>query len=134
MALTDSEGQLLGICHNPQPIWSLARMAKPEWGAGCPFCLDLSERCTAAADALRTGSMVLVHDLAGLAHVALPLSLGDRHLGTLIAGQVFDRYPEPLALERVAREFGLSAQRDRKSTRLNSSHGSISYAVFCLKK
>src|SRR5207245_10799400 len=26
------------------------------------------------------------------------------------------------------------AQLDRKSTRLNSSHGSISYAVFCLKK
>src|SRR5207245_4126102 len=26
------------------------------------------------------------------------------------------------------------AERDRKSTRLNSSHGSISYAVFCLKK
>src|SRR6516164_11219651 len=25
-------------------------------------------------------------------------------------------------------------QRDRKSTRLNSSHSSISYAVFCLKK
>src|SRR3989337_378915 len=25
-------------------------------------------------------------------------------------------------------------QTDRKSTRLNSSHGSISYAVFCLKK
>src|SRR2546422_7520399 len=29
-----------------------------------------------------------------------------------------------------AREF----PRDRKSTRLNSSHGYISYAVFCLKK
>src|SRR5256884_2734035 len=27
-----------------------------------------------------------------------------------------------------------SRQRDRKSTRLNSSHGYISYAVFCLKK
>src|SRR6266513_5343490 len=26
------------------------------------------------------------------------------------------------------------AERDRKSTRLNSSHVSISYAVFCLKK
>src|SRR2546422_5305978 len=25
-------------------------------------------------------------------------------------------------------------ERDRKSTRLNSSHGYISYAVFCLKK
>src|SRR5208282_6600331 len=28
----------------------------------------------------------------------------------------------------------LCRRRDRKSTRLNSSHGSISYAVFCLKK
>src|SRR2546429_823912 len=28
----------------------------------------------------------------------------------------------------------LRAHRDRKSTRLNSSHGYISYAVFCLKK
>src|SRR5438309_8962723 len=28
----------------------------------------------------------------------------------------------------------LRADRDRKSTRLNSSHSSISYAVFCLKK
>src|SRR2546422_4702643 len=28
----------------------------------------------------------------------------------------------------------LRAFRDRKSTRLNSSHGYISYAVFCLKK
>src|SRR6266542_4710739 len=27
-----------------------------------------------------------------------------------------------------------SWRSDRKSTRLNSSHGSISYAVFCLKK
>src|SRR5687768_18071024 len=27
-----------------------------------------------------------------------------------------------------------SAFKDRKSTRLNSSHGYISYAVFCLKK
>src|SRR2546422_8513977 len=28
----------------------------------------------------------------------------------------------------------LGVARDRKSTRLNSSHGYISYAVFCLKK
>src|SRR2546422_2439914 len=28
----------------------------------------------------------------------------------------------------------LSVRQDRKSTRLNSSHGYISYAVFCLKK
>src|SRR2546422_5434101 len=29
---------------------------------------------------------------------------------------------------------GKNFRRDRKSTRLNSSHGYISYAVFCLKK
>src|SRR3712207_8689809 len=34
------------------------------------------------------------------------------------------------ALELVGRDEG----RDRKSTRLNSSHANISYAVFCLKK
>src|SRR3712207_9011864 len=34
------------------------------------------------------------------------------------------------ALGAVAR----GAQPDRKSTRLNSSHANISYAVFCLKK
>src|SRR2546422_1172208 len=29
---------------------------------------------------------------------------------------------------------GIDPRQDRKSTRLNSSHGYISYAVFCLKK
>src|SRR5256885_11336728 len=31
-------------------------------------------------------------------------------------------------------DLGMKAYRDRKSTRLNSSHLVISYAVFCLKK
>src|SRR5690348_13666897 len=31
-------------------------------------------------------------------------------------------------------KFIIELERDRKSTRLNSSHPSISYAVFCLKK
>src|SRR5207249_11749741 len=30
--------------------------------------------------------------------------------------------------------YSVTARKDRKSTRLNSSHVSISYAVFCLKK
>src|SRR3712207_7319538 len=30
--------------------------------------------------------------------------------------------------------LGVAADEDRKSTRLNSSHANISYAVFCLKK
>src|SRR6266487_4965758 len=35
---------------------------------------------------------------------------------------------------RHCRRWRRSASGDRKSTRLNSSHPSISYAVFCLKK
>src|SRR6266852_4040856 len=41
------------------------------------------------------------------------------------------RGKEPGAGRRGRRE---RHRQDRKSTRLNSSHGSISYAVFCLKK
>src|SRR3712207_8958462 len=39
-----------------------------------------------------------------------------------VAGMLLDPLPDRPALE------------DRKSTRLNSSHANISYAVFCLKK
>src|SRR3712207_8206680 len=35
---------------------------------------------------------------------------------------------------RLQPELRLPEVRDRKSTRLNSSHANISYAVFCLKK
>src|SRR2546430_7885868 len=57
-----------------------------------------------------------------LAQVALP---EPRHLGLvdLEPGQaIVVTYPE------------LAKAEDRKSTRLNSSHSQISYAVFCLKK
>src|SRR5690554_2041187 len=37
-------------------------------------------------------------------------------------------------ISRAHRGIGLIRPRDRKSTRLNSSHVRISYAVFCLKK
>src|SRR5690242_21202908 len=47
---------------------------------------------------------------------------------TVDRGDAADRLPGPLG------GFALVRQRDRKSTRLNSSHMSISYAVFCLKK
>src|SRR2546430_12567387 len=40
----------------------------------------------------------------------------------------------PLVRPVVAGVVGALPARDRKSTRLNSSHSQISYAVFCLKK
>lgn len=109
VALTDSEGHILGAGHNPQPIWTLIRGATTQQNSGCPFCLAPPLSCTAVADALQTGRTMMVRDQAGLAHVAVPLTLGNQRLGALIAGQVFDRYPEPLPLQRVAKEFGASA-------------------------
>src|ERR1035438_10772940 len=55
----------------------------------------------------------------------------------LITAEAFDLQPARDArLLSVAANSGLShsANTDRKSTRLNSSHLGISYAVFCLKK
>src|SRR3712207_7412435 len=41
--------------------------------------------------------------------------------------------PERDRVERTG-DLAVAAEEDRKSTRLNSSHANISYAVFCLKK
>src|SRR5690348_18115165 len=41
---------------------------------------------------------------------------------------------DPERLDLLPRAGADGRQQDRKSTRLNSSHPSISYAVFCLKK
>src|SRR3712207_6957910 len=70
---------------------------------------------------------------------------------TLFRSVVEDRWWDPEELRRSYYELALAdgrvavvyrcavsgrwfRQRDRKSTRLNSSHANISYAVFCLKK
>src|SRR3712207_7447996 len=45
-----------------------------------------------------------------------------------------DDEAEELFDDHVRRDGLVAACEDRKSTRLNSSHANISYAVFCLKK
>src|SRR2546427_3286215 len=50
------------------------------------------------------------------------------------AQRLFDR-SEPTAQTQLGhRQVFFQLRQDRKSTRLNSSHSQISYAVFCLKK
>src|SRR3712207_8482480 len=75
-------------------------------------------------------------------HDALPISAdrgaegrvraGDHppHDGPRAAGHLLPRLPPRRAPDGDHVRRG----RDRKSTRLNSSHANISYAVFCLKK
>src|SRR2546422_6566469 len=49
-------------------------------------------------------------------------------------GQGFFQAAFLQALDAWVQQQDEGASADRKSTRLNSSHGYISYAVFCLKK
>src|SRR2546430_3427238 len=58
---------------------------------------------------------------------------GQRFGGEDLAPPDHEHEVEPQALQQRAR-LGIVDARDRKSTRLNSSHSQISYAVFCLKK
>src|SRR2546429_6182907 len=75
-------------------------------------------------------------------HDALPILLGeatiidisdfervDMRVGRVLEAEPFPEARKPAYKLRI--DFG---KGDRKSTRLNSSHGYISYAVFCLKK
>src|SRR3712207_8835293 len=75
----------------------------------------------------------LFRSAADLAHVDRVLILVDRgaHLAKR-AAQL--RLPLPLNRDLRERHDGGGEDEDRKSTRLNSSHANISYAVFCLKK
>src|SRR3712207_8444921 len=66
------------------------------------------------ADALLTAPVDLVRSTGTTTFTGALRSLAERSINPLVEG---DRL-----------------QADRKSTRLNSSHANISYAVFCLKK
>src|SRR3712207_7833892 len=71
--------------------------------------------------------------------------LKGKKIGLIHLDAPYGKEPIPL-LESLAKDMGfelklypvpaaeMQNQSDRKSTRLNSSHANISYAVFCLKK
>src|SRR3712207_8718364 len=74
---------------------------------------------------------------------------GDRMSDTLLPGTTATRVPTARLTQNVLHPQGVDpagpgeavlfvhgnvSSADRKSTRLNSSHANISYAVFCLKK
>src|SRR5206468_6981051 len=57
----------------------------------------------------------------------------ERQTDTII-GSISGVRPTATASEKKNASCHLCLEKDRKSTRLNSSHDQISYAVFCLKK
>src|SRR3712207_7740051 len=67
--------------------------------------------------------------------ICRPLRRPGDHVGGRRPGDRADRPPGVPPVEGLDDpDLRLRQRRDRKSTRLNSSHANISYAVFCLKK
>src|SRR2546429_1092227 len=64
-------------------------------------------------------------------HDALPISRGRQHRAPAVRHRL---QPPPPGVRARPGQRPVRDPGDRKSTRLNSSHGYISYAVFCLKK
>src|SRR3712207_2697111 len=84
--------------------------------------------------------------LPAIARLVQPTPQGPRADGDALRGQVVRQQRHRPARGLVAAAARVAGQgrrqpppregvmKDRKSTRLNSSHANISYAVFCLKK
>src|SRR5207248_9335941 len=85
----------------------------------------------------RSSDLDLLRRAIGPPHAAALAGDDDRHLDGVERLLPLRRAGRELLLEALALgEVGEHADgaEDRKSTRLNSSHRTISYAVFCLKK
>src|SRR3712207_7781200 len=67
-------------------------------------------------------------------HVRVEPAPGLRGDDDLLARALAPELREQALAAAVAVDVGRVEEVDRKSTRLNSSHANISYAVFCLKK
>src|SRR3712207_9165008 len=63
-------------------------------------------------------------------HDALPISV----VVAMLEQMLLHHHLRPAARAGRGEEDKGGERKDRKSTRLNSSHANISYAVFCLKK
>src|SRR5690606_41480552 len=77
-----------------------------------------------------------VSDHAELGALLDALDMGLRGANVPLAGSTHATLSNAARMLRVASDdirAGRNITRDRKSTRLNSSHVKISYAVFCLK-
>src|SRR6266513_6300643 len=84
---------------------------------------------TYLADGLAQGVTAALSRMPGL-RVAKPAAIRDADVAV---AWTLRRQGDSLVLAVELRRAATGARQDRKSTRLNSSHVSISYAVFCLK-
>src|SRR5690606_40472897 len=114
------QGKLQPLCPLALPIKGMLpilaeglipAIGQPEFGAGIAAILDKLQIFTIGDEPTGQGEGLHQH------LVAWPLVVEGKALGRI-----------------MAEGFAFDNKGDRKSTRLNSSHVKISYAVFCLKK
>src|SRR5256884_2740808 len=96
-----------------------------EMGANLVLCARKKERCEQAAEELKQ---------LGVKTLALACDVKDLDQIRDVVQQAASEFGRIDVLINNADAAELGSSLDRKSTRLNSSHGYISYAVFCLKK
>src|SRR5256886_11949401 len=77
-------------------------------------------------------SQLLVYQAWATATACVPSHFSSKAMKPFHWAQRHD--PANIGTARAWRQTAWHTSRDRKSTRLNSSHSQISYAVFCLKK
>src|SRR5438874_7419437 len=84
--------------------------------------------------------LVAANHTVGELATQLVVSIAANGIGNRMAPREVPRkgpvsiFPRAIRHETTLSSFMNRSSRDRKSTRLNSSHVEISYAVFCLKK
>src|SRR5688572_31529672 len=108
---------LYGICLRVASDYRRRARVRYERSAADP-ARDLSESASLAPDE-RTQARAQLRDLLA--------ALDDDKREVLVLYEI-----EGLPMTEVAEILGCPLQTDQKSTRLNSSHSQISYAVFCL--
>ena len=107
--MVDANGTPIGSCINPHRLWQ-AVTAGGRSATACPFCVHPESNCQALAEARQSAAVTFSRGRAGLAHVVVPVRLGARSLAFLLAGQVFDQFPEQLLVYDLARATGTSPQ------------------------
>src|SRR5690348_18142491 len=107
----------------------------PLWNVYCTEGTYSSEEKRAFAEAITD---IYASDAGGLPEMTMPrfyvvVAFHDLPRDSLFVGGVPRNDFVRFSIDHIAYAMPVELREDRKSTRLNSSHPSISYAVFCLK-
>src|SRR5947209_11246823 len=128
----------LGGCFGSTGPASINPATGKPWGADFPVVTveDWVEAQARLADHLgiECFAAVIGGSLGAMQALQWTLSYPERIRHSLVIAAAARLTPQNIAFNEVARQAIMTDPEDRKSTRLNSSHANISYAVFCLKK